>query len=96
MSSIRKSPARIERTPAGDTTLRISHLEILRSGAPEMEAMETFRCRRCGDVIGVYEPLVVCTEWRARLTSRAAEPDMKAAGRTHYHRACYATKAGGG
>ncbi len=60
-----------------------------------MEAMETFRCKRCGDVIGVYEPLMVCGERQARVTSRAAEPDMKAVGGTHYHRACYVAKIDG-
>lgn len=81
--------------PETGSWLRVSRLGILQ-GAATMEAMETFRCRRCGDVIGVYEPLMVCAEQRARVTSRAAEPDMKAAGGTHYHRACYAAKIGGG
>jgi hypothetical protein len=58
-----------------------------------MEATDAFRCRRCGDIIGVYEPLVVCDEQDARITSRAAEPDVQAGGTTHYHRACYAAKA---
>jgi len=57
-----------------------------------MKAGEAFRCERCGDLIGVYEPLVVCIEGLARTTSRAAEPDLEAMGATHYHRACYAVK----
>ncbi len=77
-----------------DSWLQVSHLGILQ-GRATMEAMETFRCKRCGDVIGVYEPLTVCAERLARVTSRAAEPDMKASGGTHYHRACYAAKING-
>lgn len=55
-----------------------------------MKAVESFRCERCGEVIGVYEPLVVCAAGLARTTSRAAEPDLGATGATHYHRSCYA------
>lgn len=54
-----------------------------------MKAGEALRCEHCGDLIGVYEPLVVCIKGVARTTSRAAEPDLEAAGATHYHRACY-------
>jgi len=61
-----------------------------------METGEAFRCEHCGDLIGVYEPLVVCSEGGTRTTSRAAEPDLEAAGATHYHRACYNAEAGDG
>jgi hypothetical protein len=46
-------------------------------------------CHHCGEVIGVYEPLLVLVDGRIRETSRALEPD--AAGRVGdcYHRACY-------
>jgi hypothetical protein len=57
-----------------------------------MDVGEAFRCKHCGDLIGVYEPLVVCTKDLARTTSRAAEPDLEATGATHYHRACYAAE----
>ncbi len=45
-------------------------------------------CRICGDVIGVYEPLVVRREGEARETSRAAQ-DEPPRGEL-YHRDCYA------
>jgi hypothetical protein len=61
-----------------------------------MDAAESFRCKHCGEVIGVYEPLVVCAGATARTTSRAAEPDLEPGGATHYHRACYAAEAGEG
>jgi hypothetical protein len=48
------------------------------------------RCEHCGDVIGVYEPVVVRTAASVRETSRAAEPDLPAAHAQHYHRDCYA------
>lgn len=47
-------------------------------------------CARCGDVLGVYEPIVVSDAGAARETSRAAEPDAASAGGELYHRDCYA------
>jgi hypothetical protein len=47
------------------------------------------RCEHCGDVIGVYEPLVVRSHGEARESSRAAEPDLPADGH-YFHGACYA------
>lgn len=49
------------------------------------------RCQHCGDVIGVYEPLVMLTDGHPRETSRALEPSL-ADDLTHgacYHRSCY-------
>ena len=48
------------------------------------------RCEHCGDVIGIYEPLIVLTDREARETSRAADPDLHTSHGEHYHRACYA------
>jgi hypothetical protein len=47
-----------------------------------------FHCRLCGEVIGVYEPLVAFTSSGSRTTSRAAEPELDPAD-TYYHRLCY-------
>lgn len=47
------------------------------------------RCARCGDVIGVYEPLVVVTDGVVRRTSRAAEPQIAAKVGDFYHEGCY-------
>lgn len=44
-------------------------------------------CRFCGDVIGVYEPLIVLREGEARETSRAARHGRLCG--ELYHRACY-------
>jgi hypothetical protein len=53
-------------------------------------AIDAFRCRGCGDVIGVYEPLVVREQAGAHTTSRAAEPQLRARpGEHYYHRRCY-------
>ena len=50
---------------------------------------EPLRCACCGDVIGVYEPLIALAGGRARETSLAAEA-VPAEGRADcYHRACY-------
>lgn len=45
-------------------------------------------CRFCGEVIGVYEPLIVMREGEAQETSRAAQ-DGQLRGEL-YHRDCYA------
>jgi len=59
--------------------------------ASENDSMdEVWRCARCGDVIGVYEPLVIVDENGARHVSRAAEPQLsREQGVPHYHRTCY-------
>jgi hypothetical protein len=49
---------------------------------------ETLRCRRCGDVIGVYEPMILLEDGKARETSRAAEPDVDGRG-DRFHGYCY-------
>jgi len=48
------------------------------------------RCQHCGDVNGMYEPLVLLTESGRRETSLAAEPDLTVALSPVYHRACSA------
>lgn len=50
-------------------------------------------CTHCGDVIGVYEPLVLSGDGEDRETSLAAERDVGLARAAHYHRACYAARA---
>ena len=47
------------------------------------------RCRHCGDVIGVYEPMIVQCDGRVRGTSRAVEPNVGGDASECYHRACY-------
>lgn len=95
MSPVSGSVVSAGRSTVGNARLRVSHLAIVRTGV-KMEAEEEFRCRQCGDLIGVYEPLVVRSQSGARTTSRAAEPDLEATGATHYHRACYGGEAGEG
>lgn len=52
---------------------------------------EISRCERCGDVIGVYEAVVVVREDGTALTSSyAAEPRLARGRGEHYHHACYA------
>jgi hypothetical protein len=46
-------------------------------------------CHHCGDVIGVYEPLVLETAAGRRDTSQAADPSAFWSDRPGYHRACY-------
>jgi len=52
------------------------------------------RCGRCGDVIGVYEPMVLESPDGDRETSVAAEPHLAVTDRTCFHRDCYAIAAG--
>ncbi|MGH2913026.1 MAG: hypothetical protein ACRDJ3_11195 [Solirubrobacteraceae bacterium] len=54
--------------------------------------MEFFRCRGCGETIGVYEPLVAYDGNGTRTTSRAAEPQLRATAAAYYHRDCYVTE----
>jgi hypothetical protein len=54
------------------------------------------RCEWCGDVIGVYDPLVHVDGQTARRTSRAVEPDVADLGGRIYHDACYQLAAEGG
>jgi hypothetical protein len=51
------------------------------------------RCRHCGDVIGVYEPMIVLDEGQARKTSRAVEATPGPLGEC-YHNECF-TRARG-
>ncbi len=53
--------------------------------------MERFLCEECGDVIGVYEPLVICIGQNPRITSRATEPELRASNGAYYHRECHTT-----
>ncbi len=50
----------------------------------------TLRCKRCDDVIGVYEPMIVLDEGHARATARAAELDGTKLDGELYHPACWA------
>lgn len=56
---------------------------------------ERVRCGACSDVIGVYEPLVRVLDAVVWHTSRAAEPNLAAAGGVLYHRHCF-ERAGAG
>jgi hypothetical protein len=46
------------------------------------------RCQTCGDVIGVYEPVVVLEPPGRRETSLAAEPELRDSAPVCHHRAC--------
>jgi hypothetical protein len=50
---------------------------------------QALRCSRCGDVIGIYEPIIVVEAHEHRQTSAAAEPQVSRHRGEHYHRACY-------
>lgn len=47
---------------------------------------ELAKCRHCGDVIGVYEPMIVLAEGEARKTSRLNEDDTAG---DCFHHACF-------
>ena len=47
------------------------------------------KCRGCGEVIGVYEPMVLLVEGDARETSLAASGSDTVETADCYHRACY-------
>jgi hypothetical protein len=51
------------------------------------------RCHHCGDVIGVYEPLVLLGSEGGRETSVAAEPQLAMTDEPVFHRDCHAVRA---
>ncbi len=51
----------------------------------EPQVSDLLHCHSCGDVIGVYEPLVTLADGVPRLTSRALEPGFT----DHLHDTCY-------
>jgi hypothetical protein len=50
---------------------------------------DAMRCGHCGDVIGVYEPLVEFVDGRARETSLGAEPFSDWTEGSCFHRDCF-------
>ena len=50
---------------------------------------QSLRCDHCGEVIGVYEPLVRLLDGRAHESSRAREPVGSDPAGEYYHRSCY-------
>jgi hypothetical protein len=55
---------------------------------PSLDAQGRTLCASCGDVIGVYEPMVVLTDGCARTTSIAAEGSRHGAD-TRLHLDCH-------
>jgi hypothetical protein len=56
---------------------------------------EQWRCARCDESIGAYEPIIVVVEnGRARRSSRTAELRAGRLASTHYHEACYLLEYG--
>jgi hypothetical protein len=53
------------------------------------EVYRLLRCHRCGDQIGVYEPLLTLVNGRAYETSRIADPQAAASFSECYHRECF-------
>jgi hypothetical protein len=65
----------------------MSAADIHRIDGIDRDISEPLYCQRCGEVIGVYEPLVVANSSQARITSRAAEPALPADG-SYCHHSC--------
>jgi hypothetical protein len=53
------------------------------------EMTEMVRCAHCGDIIGVYEPMVRVEDGRARRTSALAERGADGPPAPSFHDACY-------
>lgn len=51
-------------------------------------------CERCGDVIGVYEPMIVVVNGEVSESSRALDPSLIDASAERYHRYCYPGRGG--
>ena len=61
-----------------------------RAGRRPVTTPHGLTCAHCGDVIGVYEPLLITGGGEVRVTSLAAERDVGLERTAFYHRACYA------
>lgn len=69
--------------------MALANPELSHSDSPPL-------CDHCGDVIGVYEPLVHVVGGNAWMTSRAAQPALSAGSPgTIYHVVCHALAAAG-
>lgn len=53
-----------------------------------------WRCAYCGEIVGVYEPMVVLLPSGSRATSRAAELDLKEVPEASFHEACFESARG--
>ena len=58
------------------------------------QLLPRLRCRRCAEVIGAYEPMVLTTPDGPQQTSLAAEPKLYSSEAPCFHRACYAEVGG--
>jgi hypothetical protein len=47
------------------------------------------KCAHCGEIIGMYEPVIVVQAGEVHETSRAAELGLTPVARWHYHRQCH-------
>ena len=56
---------------------------------------ESVHCDECGEVIGIYEPLVTLVHGRPHETSRAAGSNPASDGAACYHRACFGRRRHG-
>ena len=54
-----------------------------------MSPADNIHCPHCGDVIGVYEPLIVIVEGEAVQTSRAATQGELTLAGPYYHASCF-------
>jgi hypothetical protein len=69
--------------------LRAPKLRLVSAVQPEPRPNGRPRCAACGEIIGVYEPIVHVAGRLVRQTSRAAEPNACLSGGVCYHAACY-------
>lgn len=87
----RSGRVRLEAETSGNKTLWRGELLTGQDvDTPEHPSGEQWRCARCADLIGAYEPIVTVQNGQARQTSRTAE--LRTGRRLpseHYHEACY-------
>ncbi|MGH2834794.1 MAG: hypothetical protein ACRDK4_01370 [Solirubrobacteraceae bacterium] len=79
---------------------RDKHMDVHAGDAEGADArlgdpFDPFRCRRCDELIGVYEPLAVADEQGIRISSRAAEPELDDSRAIYFHRDCFQSDEAG-
>jgi hypothetical protein len=77
-----RAPWPLPAAPAGPTP-----------GRRPVTPTKALTCAHCGDVIGVYEPLILAGDGEVRETSLAADRDVASSRTTYYHRACYLARS---
>jgi hypothetical protein len=92
MTSVPRSPEPMFSVPPASTTrsrIPDSPNPALAASGSNPATNKAPTCRRCGDVIGVYEPVIMLANGGVRDSSRRDQRDGAETVGERYHQACY-------